>query len=75
MSRPRHEAFAGFLPEDAPNPSLFAILQIVGADAARLLLDAIRAFEGWADARPVARAHEPDRAPARGYRAGRVALS
>jgi hypothetical protein len=59
MNHPRPEAVAGFLPDDALHPSLLAILELVGSDAARLLLDAVRAFEGWADARPVDAALPP----------------
>jgi hypothetical protein len=42
MNHPRPEAFAGFLPDDALHPSLVAILELVGTDAARLLAHAPR---------------------------------
>jgi glutathione S-transferase len=50
MNHPRPEAFAGFLGDDALHPRLNAILELVGADAVPLLLDAVGAFEGWVDA-------------------------
>jgi hypothetical protein len=61
MNHPDPRAFAGFLPGDALHPALTAILRLVGADSAPLLLDGVRAFEAWADARP-AGSDEPPRA-------------
>jgi glutathione S-transferase len=42
----------GFLAGDALAPTLRPLLELIGRDAAPLLLDAVRAFESWADERP-----------------------
>ena len=39
-----------FLPDDALAPTLRPLLELVGRDAAPLLLDTLRALEDWADA-------------------------
>jgi glutathione S-transferase len=61
MNHPDPEAFGGFLPGDALHPALARLLGLVGRDAVPVLLDAVRAFETWADARPKD-ADEPPRA-------------
>ncbi|MBI4516352.1 MAG: glutathione S-transferase family protein [Deltaproteobacteria bacterium] len=49
-----------FLPTDALAPTLRPLLQLIGGDAAPLLLDNLRAFEAWAATRP-ADVSEPPR--------------
>lgn len=49
MNHPDPASFSGFLPGDALHPSLRPILGLIGQDAVPLLLDAMRAFESWAD--------------------------
>ena len=41
-----------FLADDALAPTLQPFLQLIGGDAVPLLLDNVRAFETWADAKP-----------------------
>ena len=60
-NHPNPAAFTGFQPGDALHESLRPILELIGDDAVPLLLDTLRAFEEWADARP-AGATEPPRA-------------
>ena len=49
---PNAEQQTEWLQEDALAPSLLNVLAVMGADAAPLILDAVRAFETWADERP-----------------------
>jgi len=41
-----------FLPGDALAPTLRPVLELIGRDAVPCLLDNLRAFEAWADAKP-----------------------
>jgi glutathione S-transferase len=59
MNHPNPAAFTGFLPGDALHESLHPILELIGSDAVPLLLDTLRAFEEWADARPAETAEPP----------------
>jgi glutathione S-transferase len=45
-------AYGAFLPGDALAPTLRPLLELVGRDAAPVLLDTLRDFERWADTRP-----------------------
>jgi hypothetical protein len=60
MNHPEPGA-GSFLPDDALAPSLRPVLGVMGRDAAPVLLDGVRAFEAWADARPAGE-DEPPRA-------------
>jgi glutathione S-transferase len=51
MNHPDTRAFGALLPGDALHPALRGVLELVGSDAVPLLLDSLRAFEAWADAR------------------------
>jgi glutathione S-transferase len=59
MNHPDPDSFSGFLAGDALHPALHAVLGLVGRDAAPLLLDGVRAFEAWADARPADQEEPP----------------
>ncbi len=61
MNHPDAAAFGDFLPGDALHPAFGRILALVGRDALPVVLDTLRAFEGWADARPEG-SDEPPRA-------------
>jgi glutathione S-transferase len=61
MNHPNPTAFTSFLPGDALHESVRPILELIGSDAVPLLLDTLREFEKWADARP-AGTTEPPRA-------------
>jgi glutathione S-transferase len=52
MNHPEPDAQGRWLEGDALAPTLRPLLELVGADAVPLLLDTLRAFEAWADARP-----------------------
>lgn len=52
MNHPDPTAPGDFLPGDALAPTLRPLLARVGRDAVPLLLDTLRDFERWADARP-----------------------
>lgn len=52
MNRPDPDAPGAWLGDDALAPTLRPILDLVGRDAVPLVLDGVRAFEAWADARP-----------------------
>jgi hypothetical protein len=58
-NHPNPAAFTGFLPGDALHESLRPILELIGRDAVPLLLDTLRAFEEWADSRPVETVEPP----------------
>jgi glutathione S-transferase len=60
-NHPDPGAFEGFLAADALHPGMRAVLELIGGDAVPLLLDSLRAFEEWADARP-GESNEPPRA-------------
>ena len=51
MNHPDTRGFGPLLPGDALDPALRDVLELVGRDAAPVLVDALRAFEAWADAR------------------------
>jgi glutathione S-transferase len=59
MNHPDPASFAGFLAGDALHPSLCRILELIGNDAVPLLLDTVREFEKWAEARPAGTAEPP----------------
>lgn len=50
MNHPDRERFGPWLEGDGLAPTLRPLLELIGADAVPLLLDAVRAFEDWADA-------------------------
>lgn len=52
MNHPDPDAPGDFLAGDALAPTLRPLLELVGRDAVPLLLDTLRDFERWADARP-----------------------
>ena len=52
MNRPDPSVTGSWLPDDALAPTLEPLLALIGRDAVPLLLDTVRAFEAWADARP-----------------------
>jgi len=49
MNHPDPDAFGAWLPGDAVAPGMRTLLELVGRDAAPLVLDTVRAFEAWAD--------------------------
>ncbi len=49
MNHPDPDSFGAWLPDDTLAPTLRPILDLVGRDAAPLILDTVRAFEDWAD--------------------------
>ena len=51
MNHPDPTAPGAFLPDDALAATLRPVLELVGRDAVPLLLDTLRDFERWADAR------------------------
>lgn len=51
MNHPDPTTPGDFLPDDAVAPTLRPVLDLVGHDAVPLLLDTLRDFERWADAR------------------------
>ncbi len=59
MNHPNPAAFTGFLSDDGLHESLRPMLELIGNDAVPLLLDTLRAFEEWADARPPETAEPP----------------
>lgn len=59
MNHPEPERFGDFLPDDALHPALRQLIALIGADAAPLLLDSVRAFEAWAAQRPAGLAAPP----------------
>ena len=61
MNRPDPEAEGEWLENDTLAPTLRHLLELTGRDAARFLVDGIRAIESWADDRP-ADMDEPPRA-------------
>ncbi len=52
MNRPDPEASGAWLGDDALAPTLAPILELIGADAAPLIQDGVRAFDAWADGQP-----------------------
>ena len=58
MNHPTPRAGA-FLANDALAPTLLPLLSLIGHDAVPLLLDNVRAFETWADAKPPALVEPP----------------
>jgi glutathione S-transferase len=73
MNHPDPTAPGDFLADDALAPTLRPLLELVGRDAAPVVLDTVRDFERWADARP-ADLDEPPRAVGfheTGFRAAR----
>jgi hypothetical protein len=59
MNHPDPTAPGDFLAGDALAPTLRPLLELVGRDAVPLLLDTLRDFERWADARPADLATPP----------------
>jgi glutathione S-transferase len=51
-SFPNTDQQGAWLADDALAPELRAVLEVMGRDAAPLVLDAVRAVEEWADSRP-----------------------
>jgi glutathione S-transferase len=49
MNHPDVPSFGHWLPDDALAPTFRRLLELVGRDAARLILDNAHAFEAWAD--------------------------
>jgi hypothetical protein len=61
MNHPDPGARGEWLAGDALAPTLTPLLELIGRDAAPLLLDTVQHFEAWADGRP-AEEVEPPRA-------------
>jgi glutathione S-transferase len=52
MNHPDPAAPGEWLPGDSLAPTLRPLLERIGSDAVPVILDAVRAFEAWADGRP-----------------------
>jgi glutathione S-transferase len=52
MNHPDPDAFGTWLPGDEIAPTLRPLLELIGRDAAPIVLDVMRAFETWADSAP-----------------------
>jgi hypothetical protein len=59
MNHPDPDSFGSWLPEDRLAPTLRPLLELMGRDAFPMILDTVRAFEAWADERPVDTAEPP----------------
>lgn len=51
MNHPSPDAFRGFRAGDELHPGMRSLLALIGQDAAPVILDTVRDFEKWADAR------------------------
>jgi glutathione S-transferase len=59
MNHPDPDGFGTWLPGDELAPTLRPLLELIGRDAAPIVLDVVRAFETWADTAPVTDAPVP----------------
>ena len=80
MNHPDPDSFGEWLPDDALAPTLRPILDLIGHDAAPIVLDTVRAFDDWADGRepsadPLPRGVGGHRTTLRGAAFERVTLS